>query len=113
MKLLTISPAALEQIKQAAGQHEPAGLCLRIAAKETADESIDYGMGFDEEKDGDSRIEFDGITVLVAPSSLELLNGAHLDYVEMEAGKFHFIFLNPNDPHYKPPTEEGALDDLT
>jgi len=112
MKMITISPSALAQIKAAAGQHE-AGLCLRIAAKETPDESIDYGMGFDEEKEGDARVEFDDLTVLVAPSSQELLNGAHLDYVEMEAGNFHFIFLNPNDPHYKPPMEEGALDDLT
>lgn len=112
MKIITISPAALAQIKQAASQHDDEGLCLRIAAKETADESIDYGMGFDTEKEGDARVEFDGITVLIAPSNLELLNGAHLDYVEIEPGKFHFIFLNPNDPNYKPPTEEGVLDDL-
>ena len=111
MKLLTISPAALAQIKTAAGQHE-ADLCLRIAAKETPDESVDYGMGFDAQKEGDARIEFDGVTVVIAPSSQELLNGVHLDYVEMEPGKFHFIFLNPNDPHYKPPTDESALDDL-
>lgn len=111
MKLMTISPAALAQIKEAASQHQEDGVCLRIAAKETADESIDYGMGFDAEKEDDARIEFDGITVLVAPSSQEFLNGAHLDYVEMEPGKFHFIFLNPNDPHYKPPTEEGALEE--
>jgi iron-sulfur cluster assembly protein len=112
MKLLTISPAALAQIKLAAGQHEEASLCLRLAARETPDESVDYGMGFDEEKEGDARIEFDSVTVVIAPSSQELLHGVHIDFVEIEPGKFHFIFLNPNDPHYKPPTEDDALDDL-
>jgi len=26
-----------------------------------------------------------------------------IDYVELEAGKQEFIFLNPNDPTYRPP----------
>jgi iron-sulfur cluster assembly protein len=26
-----------------------------------------------------------------------------MDYVEMEPGQFHFIFLNPKDPNYQPP----------
>jgi iron-sulfur cluster assembly protein len=28
-----------------------------------------------------------------------------MDYVEIEPGQFRFIFLNPKDPHYTPPTE--------
>jgi iron-sulfur cluster assembly protein len=111
MKLITISPAALAQIKEAAKAHEGDNLCLRIAAKMTPDETVDYGMGFDEQKDGDITMQFDDVTVLVAPSSEELLHGVHLDFVELEPGKLHFIFLNPNDPNYKPPTEEGGLGD--
>jgi len=109
MSLITLSPAAIEQIKKASEQSDAASMALRIAAQMSADETIDYGMGFDEIKDNDVREEIDGITIVVSPSHLELLNGAHLDFVEIEPGKFHFIFLNPNDPNYKPPTEDDAI----
>jgi iron-sulfur cluster assembly protein len=26
-----------------------------------------------------------------------------MDYVELEPGSWQFIFMNPNDPNYKPP----------
>lgn len=81
-------------------------LKLRIAAKIAVDESIEYGMGFDEEKEGDIKVQIGDIEILVAPSSAELLNGAHLDFVEIEPNNFNFIFQNPNDPNFKPPKEE-------
>ncbi len=109
MSLISLSPAAIEQIKQAIAQNEGDETALRIAAQMSADETIDYGMGFDEIKEDDVREEIDGITLVVSPAHLELLNGAHMDFVEIEPGKFHFIFLNPNDPNYKPPTEDDAL----
>jgi iron-sulfur cluster assembly protein len=28
-----------------------------------------------------------------------------MDFAEIEPGRHHFIFLNPKDPSYKPPTE--------
>jgi iron-sulfur cluster assembly protein len=34
-----------------------------------------------------------------------LLDEAIMDYVEIEPGQFHFIFLNPKDANYQPPTE--------
>jgi len=34
-----------------------------------------------------------------------LLDQATMDYVEIEPGQFHFIFLNPKDPNYRPPCE--------
>ena len=42
---------------------------------------------------------------IVSPISAEMLKDTKLDYVEIEAGKHQFIFLNPNDPEYRPPTE--------
>jgi iron-sulfur cluster assembly protein len=38
--------------------------------------------------------------------SLDLLNDAVLDYVQLDDGKYEFIFLNPNDPNYQPPDEK-------
>jgi iron-sulfur cluster assembly protein len=43
--------------------------------------------------------------------SLDLLNDAVLDYVQMDDGKYEFIFLNPNDPNYKPPSNPKAGED--
>jgi len=104
--MITISPRAADQIRFSAQQSQSEGLPLRIAAKVSVDESIEYGLGFDEAKDDDLRFTIEGIDVVIAPDNAELLHGAHLDYVEIESGQPNFIFLNPNDPHYKPPKEE-------
>ena len=106
MNTLSFSPSALKQIKKSA-QESDSSMGLRFAARMTADESVDYGIGFDEAKEDDIKFECDGVTILIAPDNEELLHGAHVDFVEIEEGQFHFIFLNPNDPNYKPPTEES------
>jgi len=105
--MITITPAAAKQIKESARQTQSEGMALRLAAKRMPDGSIHYGMGFDDiGRHDDLRFTCEGIEVVVAPVSLELLSGTTIDYVELEPGKFEFIFLNPNDPNYSPPTEE-------
>lgn len=110
MNIVTFSDSAMAQIKKSASESEHGSMGLRIAARMTADETIDYGMGYDEAKEDDVQFAHDGISFMIAPDCLELLHGAHLDFVEMEDGEYHFIFLNPNDPNYKPPKDDGALD---
>lgn len=110
MDIVTFSDSAIAQIKQSINESEHGSMALRLAAKVTVDETIDYGMGFDEAKEEDVQFEFDGVNFVIAPTCVELLHGAHVDFVEVEAEKYHFIFLNPNDPNYKPPKEEGAID---
>lgn len=112
MNIVTFSPTALLQIKKTANDGGHSGLALRIAAKMTADETIDYGLGFDEIKENDTQFEHDNIKVIIDAASAELLHGAHVDFVEIEPGQHHFIFMNPNDPSYKPPTEDGAIADM-
>lgn len=108
MNIISFSPAAIAQIKINIQANEFDAMALRIAATMTADETINYGMGFDEAKDDDVQFTDNGIQFLVSPDCLELLNGTHVDYVEIEKGQHHFIFLNPNDPNYKAPTEEDT-----
>ncbi len=103
--MITLSPAAAEQIRHSAKQTESEGMALRIAAVVALDESIEYGMGFDEKKEGDLEFTIEGVKILVAPTSAEFLHSAHLDFVEIEGGEYNFIFQNPNDPNYKPPKE--------
>jgi len=40
--------------------------------------------------------------IVVADTSMPLLTGTVIDYVEIEPGRHEFIFLNPNDPNYQP-----------
>jgi len=93
--MITVTPQAAEQIRQAAQQSEAAEMALRIAAKRLTDGSIDYGMGFDEEREDDVRVESEGVTVVVSPPSQSLLAGTTLDFVELAPGDFRFIFVNP------------------
>ena len=103
--MIEITPQAAAQIKLSIQEGETDGLTLRIAATRNDDNSIHYGMGFDEPKESDISINSSGIDVIISPISSDLLKDTKLDYVELEAGKYQFIFLNPNDPEYTPPTE--------
>jgi len=103
--MITITPAAAKQIKLSAQQGKTEGMALRIAATRNADDTIHYGMGFDDSKEDDTSITSEDIELIVSPISAELLKNTTLDYVELEEGNSQFIFMNPNDPEYTPPTE--------
>ena len=103
--MITVTSAAAAQIKLSADQGHADGLALRIAASRNDDNSIHYGMGFDESKEDDVTISTEDIEIIVSAASAELLKDTTIDFVELEPDKFQFIFLNPNDPNYKPPTE--------
>ena len=102
--MITITPAAAEQIRISAEKGDMQGLSMRIAAKRNPDGTIHYGMGFDDNKiDGDMHINAGCIDVVIGESSHLLMEGATIDYVEIEAGSWQFIFMNPNDANYTPP----------
>jgi iron-sulfur cluster assembly protein len=102
--MLTLTPAAAEQVRLSAEKGGAQGMALRIAARRLPEGTLDYAMGFDNPTDEDAELLTEGVRVLIAPEHAQLLKGTTLDYVELdEPGRFHFIFLNPNDPNYSPP----------
>jgi len=103
--MFELTHKAAEQVKQAARDGGTEGMPLRLAAQQRADGSIDYHMGFDEVREQDQQISCHGVEVVISPDSLPLLEQAVMDFVELEPGRFHFIFLNPLDANYTPPTE--------
>jgi iron-sulfur cluster assembly protein len=103
--MITITPEAASQIRLSAEQNKSSGMPLRIAATRNEDNSIHYGMGFDDAKEDDISVKSDDIEIVVSPVSAELLKNTVLDFVEIEPGKQQFIFMNPNDPGYVPPQE--------
>ena len=102
--MITLTEAAAKQIQLSANQGQMKGLPLRLAAKRNPDNSLHYAMGFDDiPSDNDHKFSSEGIDIVIADSSVDLLKDTIVDYVELEPDKFHFIFLNPNDPNYVPP----------
>ena len=106
--MITVTPTAAQQIQQASLQAQAEGMPLRIAAKLSADGSIQYGMGFDDVRENDLQVTSEGVTVLVASVSEELLTGAVLDFVELTPGEFQFIFINPNDTGVPPAKQQSG-----
>lgn len=100
--MITLTPAAIEQVRASAEQSGVAEAVLRLAAKKNPDGTIEYGMGFDEATDDDLAFKFKDVTVVFSGEYGPLLNGATIDFVELEPGQKHFIFLNPNDANYTP-----------
>jgi iron-sulfur cluster assembly protein len=103
--MITVTPAAIAQIKLSAEQGKTEGMSLRIAATRNSDNSIHYGMGFDDSKEDDVTITAGDIEIILSAASAVLLKNTTIDFVELESEKFQFIFLNPNDPNFKPPVE--------
>lgn len=102
--MITITPAAADQIRASATAGDMEGLAMRIAARRDPDGSIHYGLGFDDnEQDGDLRLNVAGVDIVIGESSQILVDGMTMDYVEIEPGAWQFIFLNPNDVNYVPP----------
>lgn len=105
---IEVTEIAANQIKKAAVESKLENAPLRLAATRKDDNSIHYGLGFDDigsNNEKDHSFNSNGVEIVVADSSIELLTGTTLDYVELEPKQFHFVFLNPNDPNYSPPTE--------
>ncbi len=104
--MFKVTPQAAEQVKVAAEQGGTAGMALRLAAQKRPDGSIDYRMGFDEGTEDDIRFSSEGVQIVIAPEFVPLLDSATLDFVRLEEGDHQFIFLNPNDPTYVPPSQD-------
>ena len=103
--MIKVTPAAAAQIKLSADQGKAEGMALRIAATRNEDKSIHYGMGFDDSKEDDITVSTEDIEIILSASSAELLKDTTIDFVELEPEKFQFIFMNPNDPNFIPPSE--------
>lgn len=95
--MVQLTPKAAVAILNAAMASQADGLGLRLAARQN-DGEIEYGMGFDEERDGDEVLEAEGLRLYIGPGSQQLLAGVVLDFVEFENGEHQFVFMRPDQP---------------
>ena len=96
--MFNVSPAAATELLAAAARSAADGMALRIAARALTDGSIEYGMGFDDERENDESADYNGLTVLLGAKSRPYLAGTLLDFVELEPGQFGFVFIAGDEP---------------
>lgn len=104
--MIKISDAAAKQVAISLEQMGGNPLPLRIAIKVMPDGSFHYNMGFDDQTHpSDKTFTEKDIQLVVDAASIPLVTGMTMDFVDID-GKNEIVFLNPNDPNYKPPSEE-------
>jgi iron-sulfur cluster assembly accessory protein len=94
--MITLTDVASSKVKELIAQEGSTDLMLRVAVRPGGCSGFSYEMFFDSERDGtDLTADYSGVTVVVDPSSAQLLDGATLDYKDglQETG---FSINNPN-----------------
>ena len=92
---ITISDSAAARIGELVRQ-EPEGSMLRIAVSGGGCSGYQYGFSFDTDRTDEDRVfERNGARVVIDEISLDLLNGAEIDFVEDLSGAT-FAIRNPN-----------------
>jgi iron-sulfur cluster insertion protein len=93
---ITVSESAARRVAFLRTQEDAAGAFLRIAVSGGGCSGFQYGFSFDDSRqDGDVVFERDGVEVIIDDTSLDLLNGAEIDFVEDMMGA-SFQIKNPN-----------------
>ncbi len=93
---LTISDKAAQRIRAIASAEGNPDLALRVTVSGGGCSGFQYGFKLDATKNADDRVfEHGGVKVLVDETSLDLLGGAQLDFVEDLVGSY-FKMTNPN-----------------
>lgn len=106
--MIKITDAAAEQIRVANNNPDVFDMILRVAAYQEDDGSVNYGMGFDIEREADEHLVVNGIEILIASSSTPYLQGVTLDFVEMKPGDLRFIFIPPLSAESEPEPADDA-----
>jgi iron-sulfur cluster assembly protein len=94
--MLTLTPDALNQLKNLLAKEDNPGLGLRVFVSGGGCSGLQYGMAFDDQpRPDDEVIEHEGIRLIVDEFSRDYIQGSEIDYVDslMGAG---FTVHNPN-----------------
>ena len=94
--LLIFTDAAASKVKNLIEEEKNDSLKLRVFVSGGGCSGFQYGFTFDENiQEGDTKVEKNGVTLLVDPMSFQYLTGAEIDYKEDLEGS-QFVIKNPN-----------------
>ena len=93
--IVTLTASAVVEVKSLLTKPENAGKHMRFYVEQGGCSGMQYGMVFDEKRDGDHVTENDGVTVLVDAISAQYLRGTVVDFSDALTGG-GFKITNPN-----------------
>ena len=93
--IVGLTPRAAAECKSLLALPENAGKNFRVYVEQGGCSGMQYGMVFDEKRDGDVASERDGVTVLVDAISVQYLRGTVVDFSDELTGG-GFKITNPN-----------------
>jgi iron-sulfur cluster insertion protein len=93
---LVFTNAAAAKVKSLIDEEGNPNLKLRVFVQGGGCSGFQYGFTFDEDAaDDDTRLEKDGVMLLIDPMSLQYLAGAEIDYQKNVEGE-QFVIKNPS-----------------
>ena len=93
--MITLTPRAAQRVQAMRAELQAPVKRLRIFVETGGCSGFQYGMSFDEPKDGDTELQSEGVPMLVDPASLAYLQGSAVDFDDGLHGK-GFEIKNPN-----------------
>ena len=93
--ILKLTPRAAVEVKDILAKPENAGKTFRVFVEQGGCSGMQYGMVFDEQRDGDFVSEQDGVKVVVDGISADYLRGTVVDFNDELSGG-GFKITNPN-----------------
>lgn len=93
---LVFTDNAAKKVKELIDDEGTPDLKLRVFVSGGGCSGFQYGFTFEEEvNDDDTKVDKDGVTLLIDPMSLQYLVGAEIDYTDSLQGS-QFVIRNPN-----------------
>ncbi|MEC8333024.1 MAG: iron-sulfur cluster insertion protein ErpA [Verrucomicrobiota bacterium] len=93
--MLLFTDKSVAQIRKLEAEKAQKGQILRIFVDAGGCSGFEYGMSFDDIKEGDRVLKNNGVSFLIDETSLEYLNGSVVDFDDGLNGK-GFDIQNPN-----------------
>jgi iron-sulfur cluster assembly protein/iron-sulfur cluster insertion protein len=94
-RVVNLTGGAATEIKSLLAKPENAGKNFRVFVEQGGCSGMQYGMVFDEKRDGDLISDENGVSVLVDPISADYLRGTVVDFSDALTGG-GFKISNPN-----------------
>ncbi len=92
--VLSLTDAAVEQVRCLQAQPDNAGKPLRVYVEKGGCSGMQYGLVFDERRDGDVVVEQGGVTAVVDAFSADYVRGSVVDFSDALTGG-GFKITNP------------------
>ena len=93
--LVDVTPRALEELRHLRAKESDPNAAFRVYVEKGGCSGLQYGMVFDEPREGDHVLDHDGVSVLVDAFSADYLRGVRVDFSD-DLNDGGFKLSNPN-----------------